>query len=74
MPAVQLGTHAQGEAIPPKLRTTNQQLEKELQCLFLLPVSHLNFFFFNALDSLNMVCNITKLGGGADFTTQPLLG
>jgi len=63
MPAVQLRTHAQGETIPSKLYMTTQQLEKKLRCLFLLSVSHLKMLF-NALDSLNMVCNITKLGGG----------
>lgn len=60
---MQLRTHAQGETIPSKSHMTNQQLGKDLQCLFLLSVSHLKMLF-HALDSLNMVCNIIKLEGG----------
>lgn len=65
-------SHAQRDTILSKLHVTNQQLEKELQCLFFLSVPRFKMFI-HALDSLNTVCNTRKWGGGRfhhTITTQ----
>lgn len=62
MPAVQFRTHVREEIILSKLKTRNEQLEKEPQCLFFLLDSHLKALI-HALESQSTVCNITKTEG-----------
>lgn len=62
MPAVQLSTHAQGD-YPIKIVYDRSEAREGTSVLFILSVSHLKMSF-HALYSLNVVCNITKSGGG----------
>lgn len=63
MPAVQLRIHVQGQTIPSKLYDKPAAREGISVCYFFFQF-HILKKLFHALDSLNMVSNITKLEGG----------